>query len=89
MFIPSVNCRHSEIDSRAEFDFTTVLIMDNTQTFLDWDTITNSVSVSVGLDLKFIKGKLGGSTGINSARTWTTQTVVTVKGTVVNGFLVS
>jgi hypothetical protein len=27
--------------------------------------------------------------GINSARTWTTQTVVTVKGTVVNGFLVS
>jgi hypothetical protein len=49
-------------------------------------TVGNSISVSVGLDLSLIKDKLGGSAGIDYTRTWSTQTVVTVKGTVANGY---
>ncbi|KAJ6008652.1 hypothetical protein N7499_001297 [Penicillium canescens] len=49
-------------------------------------TVGNSISVSAGLDLSLIKDKLGSSVGIDYTRTWTTQTVVTVKGTVANGY---
>ncbi|KAJ5742749.1 uncharacterized protein N7511_011150 [Penicillium nucicola] len=49
-------------------------------------TVGNSISVSVGLDLNLIKEKLGGSAGIDYTRTWSTQTVITVKGTVANGY---
>ncbi|KAJ5995125.1 hypothetical protein N7481_002102 [Penicillium waksmanii] len=49
-------------------------------------TVSNSVSVSTGLDINLIKDKLGGSVGIDYTRTWTTQTAVTVKGTVADGY---
>jgi hypothetical protein len=49
-------------------------------------TVGNSISVSAGLDLSLIKDKLGSSVGIDYTRTWSTQTVVTVKGTVANGY---
>ncbi|KAK9776145.1 hypothetical protein AB5N19_14570 [Seiridium cardinale] len=37
-------------------------------------TIGNSVTVSAGLDLKFIKDRLGGTLGVNYSRTWTSTT---------------
>jgi hypothetical protein len=49
-------------------------------------TVANSVSVSAGLDLTFVKDKVGSSVGIDYTRTWTTQTAVTVKGTVKDGY---
>jgi len=49
-------------------------------------TVSNAVSVSAGLDISLIKDKLGGSLGIDYTRTWTTQTAVTVKGTVADGY---
>lgn len=49
-------------------------------------SVSNSVSVSAGLDLKFIKDKLGGSLGIDYSRTWSTQTAINIKGTVPNGY---
>ncbi|WYZ45779.1 hypothetical protein EsH8_IX_000004 [Colletotrichum jinshuiense] len=74
--------------------FTTSVVVDKIQRFMDWDvqmspvvrgagqgvtvsistgwSISNSVQVSAGLDLKFIKDYLGGSAGINYSKTWTT-----------------
>ena len=49
-------------------------------------TVSNAVSASAGLDISIIKDKLGGSLGIDYTRTWTTQTAVTVKGTVADGY---
>jgi hypothetical protein len=37
-------------------------------------SISNAVSVSAGLDVKFIKDRLGGSLGVDYTRTWTTVT---------------
>lgn len=48
--------------------------------------VANSISVSAGMDLSLIKDKLGSSAGIDYTRTWTTQTAVTVKGTVADGY---
>ncbi|CAI7638527.1 unnamed protein product [Penicillium glandicola] len=49
-------------------------------------SIANSISVSAGITPTLIKDKLGASAGIDYSRTWTTQTVVTVKGTVDPGY---
>lgn len=49
-------------------------------------SVSNGISVSAGLDLSLVKDKLGSSVGIDYTRTWTTQTVVTVKATVPNGY---
>jgi hypothetical protein len=49
-------------------------------------SVSNGITVSAGLDLSLIKEKLGASAGIDYSRTWTTQTVVTVKATVPNGY---
>lgn len=49
-------------------------------------TVSNSISVSAGLDLSLVKDKLGSSVGVDYTRTWTTQTAVTVKGTVADGY---
>lgn len=98
----------SDIQQRDSCDLTTAVIVDKTQTFVDWDvqmspvvigtgsgidvsvmsgyTVSNSVAVSAGADLTLIKDKLGASTGITYTRTWTTQTAVTVKATVPNGY---
>ncbi|KAK0638145.1 hypothetical protein DIS24_g10120 [Lasiodiplodia hormozganensis] len=48
-------------------------------------TVTNTVGGSAGVDLKFIKDRLGGSLGINYSRSWSTQTSVITKGTVKDG----
>lgn len=107
---PVGSAKHNRtIHARDDCGYTTAVITDKTQTFVDWDvqmspvvigtgttgmdvsvmsgyTVSNSVSVSAGLDLNFIKDKLGGSVGIDYSRTWTTQTAVTVKGTVADGY---
>lgn len=49
-------------------------------------SVSNGVSVSAGLDWTVIKDKLGLSAGIDYTRTWTTQTVINIKGTVANGY---
>lgn len=49
-------------------------------------SVSNSVSVSAGLDWTLIKDKIGISAGIDYTRTWTTQTVINIKGTVPNGY---
>ncbi|OJJ42221.1 hypothetical protein ASPZODRAFT_125875 [Penicilliopsis zonata CBS 506.65] len=50
-------------------------------------SVSNSVSVSAGLDLGEITSKLSAiSTGIDYTRTWSTQTVIQVNGNVPNGF---
>ena len=98
----------SDIHQRDSCDLTTAVIVDKTQTFVDWDvqmspvvigtgngidvsvmsgyTVSNSISASVGGDFTWIKDKLGVSAGIDYTRTWTTQTAVTVKATVPNGY---
>ncbi|CEI67625.1 hypothetical protein FVEN_g5710 [Fusarium venenatum] len=48
-------------------------------------SISNSVSVSAGLDLTAVKNRLGASFGVDYSRTWTTQATVTVRGTVSQG----
>ncbi|RSL60739.1 hypothetical protein CEP54_006562 [Fusarium duplospermum] len=48
-------------------------------------SISNTVGGSAGVDIKFVKDRLGSSLGINYSRTWTTQTSVITKGTVKNG----
>ncbi|KAM0327192.1 hypothetical protein ACHAQA_006325 [Verticillium albo-atrum] len=48
-------------------------------------SVSNSVAVSAGLDIKFIKDRLGGSLGINYSRTWTTQASITLSGVVRDG----
>ncbi|KAJ5340099.1 hypothetical protein N7452_006827 [Penicillium brevicompactum] len=49
-------------------------------------SVSNGISVSAGLDLSLVKDKLGSSVGVDYTRTWTTQTVVTVKATVPDGY---
>jgi len=51
----------------------------------DGYSVSNSMSVSAGLDFNFIKDKLGGSLGIDFSRTWTTTATITVGGTVPDG----
>lgn len=48
-------------------------------------SVANTVGGSAGLDLKFIKDRLGATADINYSRTWTTQTSVLTKGTVPDG----
>ncbi|KAF9878884.1 hypothetical protein CkaCkLH20_03784 [Colletotrichum karsti] len=49
-------------------------------------TVTNSVQVSAGLDITWIKDKLKNTVGINYSRQWATQTTVNIKGTVSPGY---
>lgn len=49
-------------------------------------SVSNSVSVSAGLDWTLVKDKVGVTAGIDYTRTWTTQTVINIKGTVPNGY---
>ncbi|KAI8221575.1 hypothetical protein K4K55_011045 [Colletotrichum sp. SAR 10_96] len=49
-------------------------------------TVTNSVGVSAGLDVTWIKDKLKNTVGINYSRSWATQTTVNIKGTVSPGY---
>lgn len=49
-------------------------------------SISNSVSVSAGLDLTFIKDKVGSSFGIDYSRTWTTSTSASFMAAVPNGY---
>ncbi|KAF7554216.1 hypothetical protein G7Z17_g3086 [Cylindrodendrum hubeiense] len=49
-------------------------------------SVSNSVTVSGEGDLKFIKDRLGASFGVSYTRTWTTQTVINIKGTVPKGY---
>ncbi|PLB53448.1 hypothetical protein P170DRAFT_424183 [Aspergillus steynii IBT 23096] len=49
-------------------------------------SVSNSITTSAGLDWTLIKDKLGVSAGVDYSRTWTTQTVVNIKGTVANGY---
>lgn len=51
----------------------------------DGYSVSNSVSVSAGMDLKLIADKLGSSLGINFQRSWTTTASVAVGGTVPDG----
>lgn len=105
---PSANHNNSNLHIREDCDFTTSVVTDSTQTFIDWDvqmspvvigtgsgidvsvssgySVSNAVSASAGIDLTFIKDKLGASGGIDYTRTWTTQTAVNTKGTVANGY---
>ncbi|KAJ4245762.1 hypothetical protein NW762_013886 [Fusarium torreyae] len=48
-------------------------------------SVANTVGGSAGVDLTFVKDKLGGSLGIDYSRTWTTQTSVITKGTIKDG----
>ncbi|KAF9770787.1 hypothetical protein IL306_011606 [Fusarium sp. DS 682] len=48
-------------------------------------SVSNSVSVSAGLDLTAVKDRIGAAFGIDYSRTWTTQATVTVRGTVYPG----
>lgn len=47
--------------------------------------VSNSVTVSAGMDLKVIKDMLGTTFGINYGKTWTTQASTSVGGTVPDG----
>jgi hypothetical protein len=97
----------SRLNTRADCGYTTAVVTDRSQTFIDWDvqmspvvigtgngmdvyvssgySVSNGISVSAGLDWTAIKDKLGLSVGIDYSRTWTTQTVINIKGTVPNG----
>ncbi|EWZ29391.1 hypothetical protein FOZG_17018 [Fusarium oxysporum Fo47] len=48
-------------------------------------SVANTVGGSAGVDLTFIKDRLGASLGIDYSRTWTTQTSVITKATIKNG----
>lgn len=48
-------------------------------------SISNTVGGSAGVDLKFVKDRLGGSLGVDYSRTWTTSTAILQKGTVKDG----
>ncbi|KAK7402654.1 hypothetical protein QQX98_011601 [Neonectria punicea] len=48
-------------------------------------SVSNGITVSGGADWTVVKDKLGLSLGIDYTRTWTTQTVINIKGTVPNG----
>lgn len=49
-------------------------------------SVSNAITVSGGADWTVVKDKLGLSFGIDYTRTWTTQTVINIKGTVANGW---
>ncbi|KAK2059375.1 hypothetical protein LY76DRAFT_570912 [Colletotrichum caudatum] len=49
-------------------------------------SISNSVSVSAGLDFSFIKDRLRGSLGVDYTRSWTTQQGYLIRGTVDDGY---
>lgn len=98
----------SDLNARADCGYTTAVVTDRSQTFIDWDvqmspvvigtgngmdvyvssgySVSNGISVSAGLDGTAIKDKLGLSLDIDYSRTWTTQTVINIKGTVPNGY---
>ncbi|KAH7110526.1 hypothetical protein B0J13DRAFT_614320 [Dactylonectria estremocensis] len=48
-------------------------------------SVSNTVGGSAGIDIEFIKDRLGSSLGIDYSRTWTTQTSIITKGTVKDG----
>ncbi|RGP66117.1 hypothetical protein FSPOR_6943 [Fusarium sporotrichioides] len=47
--------------------------------------VANTVGGSAGVDLKFVKDRLGASLGVDYSKTWTTLTSVVTKGTVKDG----
>jgi len=49
-------------------------------------SVSNSVSVAGSSDYNFVKDTLGASLGIEYTRTWTTQTVINIRGNVPNGY---
>ncbi|KAF7555167.1 hypothetical protein G7Z17_g2400 [Cylindrodendrum hubeiense] len=49
-------------------------------------TVTNSITVSASADWTVIKDKLGLSAGIDYTRSWSTATVINIKGTVSPGW---
>ncbi|KAK7702134.1 hypothetical protein SLS57_011479 [Botryosphaeria dothidea] len=49
-------------------------------------SVANTVGGSAGIDLKFIKDRLGGSVGVDYSRTWTTSSTIMNKGTVQDGW---
>ena len=106
---PSDNGRNkTHLNVRVDCGYTTAVVTDRSQTFIDWDMqmypvvigtgngidvyvssgyrVGNSISVSAGLDWTAIKYKLGVSLGIDYSRTWTTQPVINIKGTVPGGY---
>ncbi|KAL0265004.1 hypothetical protein SLS55_000960 [Diplodia seriata] len=48
-------------------------------------SVSNAIGGSAGVDLKFVKDRLGGTLGVDYTRTWTTQTSTITKGTVKSG----
>lgn len=48
-------------------------------------SISNSVSVSAGIDLTLIKDRLKSSLGVNYSQSWTTQQGFLIRGTIDNG----
>ncbi|WYZ38355.1 hypothetical protein EsH8_III_000269 [Colletotrichum jinshuiense] len=48
-------------------------------------SVANTVSVSAGVDLKFIKDRLGSELGVSLSRTWTTQQGYMVRGSIADG----
>ncbi|KAH7152243.1 hypothetical protein B0J13DRAFT_594186 [Dactylonectria estremocensis] len=96
------------LDKRASCAYTTALIVDTTQNFVDWDvqmspvviasvgamdvyvssgySVSNSVTVSGSAELGFVKDRLSTTFGVSYTRTWTTQTVINIKGTVPQGY---
>ncbi|KAJ5523816.1 hypothetical protein N7494_010466 [Penicillium frequentans] len=98
----------THLRARADCSYTTAVVTDRSETFIDWDVqmspvvigtgngidvyvssgfaVSNSIGVSAGIDWKVIKDKLGVSLGIDYSHTWTTQTVINIKGTVPNGY---
>lgn len=55
---------------------------DMTVAITEGYSVSNSVSVSAGLDVTFIAEQLRGSLGIDYTRTWTTSALTAVTGTV-------
>ncbi|KAK1574283.1 uncharacterized protein LY79DRAFT_524074 [Colletotrichum navitas] len=49
-------------------------------------SITNSVSVSAGVDFGFVKDRLQSSLGVDYTRSWTTQQGYLIRGTIDNGY---
>ncbi|KAI1852799.1 hypothetical protein JX265_003283 [Neoarthrinium moseri] len=48
-------------------------------------SVSNSVSASAGLDIKFVKDRLGSTLGVDFSRTWTTTTSLMYKTTIKAG----
>ncbi|KAK2022107.1 hypothetical protein LX32DRAFT_645813 [Colletotrichum zoysiae] len=49
-------------------------------------SITNTISVSGGIDFGLVKDRLGASLGIDYSRAWTTQQGYLIRGTIDNGY---